>query len=153
MRKEDWTEVNTSEDGGIHHYGVKLWPGAGYWLTLYSVWADNPMDALTIVAEWCDKHEPGMIVRAEEVHDQVEEYMAEEIKKDPSKYGLEEDQVNGKSDKAICDMLYKEDRDAYFVLEEFVWNDNAMYEWVTETDNSDLYVRSENLIILDWPDK
>ncbi len=148
---EDWTVVNTEDDGGVHHYGVKLWPGAGYFVSPYSVWADDEMDAITLVAEWCEEHEPGMIVTAKEVHDVMEEHMARRIEKDPETFGLSADDVDGKSDKVICGMLFDKNRSAYWDLHEEVWNDEAMYEWVTETENPDLYVRSENMWVSPWP--
>lgn len=148
---DDWTIVNTERDGGPRHYGVKLWSGAGYMLSPYSVWADNEMDALTIVAEWCADHEPGMIVTAKEVHEQMEENMAEAIRKNPRRFGMS-DVVDDMSDKEICDRLFKEDRNSYWELHEKVWNDEYMYEWVTETENPDLYVRSENMWVSPWPD-
>ena len=148
---DDWTIVNTERDGGPRHYGVKLWSGAGYMLSPYSVWADNEMDALTIVAEWCADHEPGMIVTAKEVHEQMEENMAEVIRKNPRRFGMS-DAVEDMSDKDICDRLFKEDRNSYWELYEKVWNDEYMYEWVTETENPDIYVRSENMWVSPWPD-
>lgn len=148
---DDWTVVNTEEDGGVKHYGVKLWPGAGYFFSLYSVWADDEMDALTTVAEWCKKHEPGMVVTAKEVHERMEEEMAKKISENPEDFGMTEDDVENKSDKAICDKLFKENRGGYWDLWDAVWQDEYMYEWVTETENPDLYVRSENMWVAPWP--
>lgn len=149
---EDWTIVNTEDTGGPNHYGVKLWSGAGYFLSPYSVWADDEMDALTLVAEWCADNAPGMIVKAQEVYNTLEEHIASFISKDPESFGMSEEEIEDKSDKAICGMLYNKDRSAYYDLKDKVWEDEYMDEWVTETENPDIYVRTENMWVSPWPE-
>lgn len=148
---EDWEIVNTSKDGGSTHYGVKLWSGAGYMLTPYSVWADSMEDALTLVGEWCEKHAPGMIITADRVFEEIEDGMVEIIKKDPEKYGFTEDEVESESNKKLISSLQKRDRDLYWNLREQSEQENYIDEWAYPTENPDIYLWAENLWIDKWP--
>lgn len=149
---EDWTVVNTKEDGGDTHYGVKLWGGAGYFLSLYSVWADSMEEALTLVGEWCEKHEPGMIIRGDQVQKVIEDGMADIIEEDPEKYGFTEEQIDDLEDEKICELLRQKDLDAYWELYDKSFQDNYIDEWAFQTENPDIYLYSENLFIDEWPD-
>ena len=146
---EDWEIVNTAKNGGSTHYGVKLWCGSGYVLDLFSVWADDEDDALCTVAEWCAKHQPRDVVTRERVDEEMKRNIVEEVRKDPSKFDF--DDVDDMSDNDI--MLALKKRKDFWDIYDDVWEDNYMYEWVTPLDgNADLYVRSENLFIQEWPD-
>lgn len=148
---EDWEIVNTSKDGGSNHYGVKLWSGAGYMLTPYSVWADSMEEALTLVGEWCEKHAPGMIITADRVFEEIEDGMVEIIKKDPEKYGFTEDEVESESNKKLISSLQKRDKDLYWNLREQSEQENYIDEWAYPTENPDIYLWAENLWIDKWP--
>lgn len=149
---EDWTIVNTKEDGGDTHYGVKLWGGAGYFLSLYSVWADSMEEALTLVGEWCEKHEPGMIIRGSQVQEEIEDGIADIIEEDPEKYGFTEEQIDDLEDSKICELLRQKDLDKYWELYDKSFQDNNIDEWAFQTENPDIYLYSENLFIDEWPD-
>lgn len=149
---EDWEVVNTSRDGGSKHYAVKLWGGAGYFLTPYSVWADSIEEALTLVGEWCAEHAPGMILTSDRVYEEVEDCMVKIIEKNPEKYGFTEDDIDSKSNNALISDLQKRDRNLYWGLMEQAEEDCYIDEWAYQTENPDIYLYAENLWADEWPE-
>lgn len=148
---EDWNIVNNSSDGS-NHYAVKLWGGAGYMLEPFSVWADNEMEALTLVAEFCEKNMPGLIIRAEDVFKEIEDGVVKIIEEDPEKYGFTEGDMDNLSNKKIISDLKENNRELYWKLCDQSERDNYIDEWAFSTENPDIYLYSENLWIDKWPD-
>ena len=144
---EDWTEVNTEEDGDIH-YGVKLWPGAGYWLYLYSVWADDAGDALNRVAEWCAENEPGMVIKPEDAEEDINYIIGSNINDDPEAFGFTEEEAEELSNKELVEKLREKNQDVFWQAE-----DDALEELgYALMDEAGVYVRLENLFIDRWPE-
>lgn len=152
LEPEDWTIVNTKENGGDNHYGVKLWSGAGYYVEPYSVWADGEWDALNRVAEYCKEKEPGMVVSHDAIYQDMVYYMGKEIEKNPEEYGYTEEQLETAVDEDIVKDLEKRDNSKYWELWGKVWSDSGLEEMYTTVDDPTVFLRSENLGIVDWPD-
>jgi hypothetical protein len=60
--------------------------------------------------------------------------------------------IDSLSDKKICNILYKKDLNTYKELESEVWETGYIQDWVTETNNPELFVYSENMWVSPWPD-
>lgn len=146
----DWTIVNTSDDGGYKHYAVTMWTGAGIWTNNYSVWADSEEEALEEVASYCEKYEPGMVVKRDLVDQEVTDYMSEEIRKNPEEFGFTEDEANRLSDDELCETLRKKNNGSYWNLYDDVWIENGMDEQYYYADNPNVYLRAEYLTIKEW---
>lgn len=146
---DEWITVNTKSNGGENHYGVKLWSGKGYSLSLYSVWADSEDEALTIVGEWCAKHDPKMVISEREVFERQEEWIARLVEKTPEKFGLDEELVSDMYPSEICQYLKEVDKDEWYSLMDEALD--AQSDWVYPTENPDIYLRSENLFVNIWP--
>lgn len=152
LKPEDWTIVNTKEDGGDNHYGVKLWSGAGYYLEPYSVWADNEWDALNIVAAYCKEEEPGMVVSHDVIYQDMVYYMGKEIEENPEEYGYTEEQIENSVDEDIVKDLEKRNKTKYWELWEKIWGESGLEEMYVSVDDPTVFLRSENLSIKEWPD-
>ena len=149
LEPEDWNVVNTEDSNNTHHYGVKVWSGRGYKIEPFSVWAESPEDALSIVGDWCKENATSLVIPEEEVTSEINNWMVDEISKNPEEYGVTEDDLD-LDDQEICDIVYDKDVDSYWVLRDKVCEENHLDEWIYETDNG-VYLRAENLFVEDWP--
>lgn len=62
LEEDDYIDINSDQQ---EYYGkcyvVRIWPGSGYLLPAYKVYANHEEEALEIVVAWLEKNEPNML--------------------------------------------------------------------------------------------
>lgn len=62
LEEDDYAQVNPNEGDYYNDcYVVRIWPGSGYYLPAYKVYANNEQEALEICVAWLEDDDPSML--------------------------------------------------------------------------------------------
>lgn len=140
---EDWEIVNTNEDGRFDkHYGFKVWPLAGYFVDLFSVYGDNEEDAINILLDYLKENNYPNCFTDDKIYNDYVSELGFEAKRNPEEYGLTKEQVEDLSEEDVFDLLDEDIKGDFF--------SNFLGSYV-QNDDGNIFVFSDNFEILDWP--